>query len=478
MLLPLHKVEAQWKPAEKHLDTLSVSDRLSVRTNGTDWLIMVPNVGVELDLGKLNYNRLTAALNLRWKWGTGHTFVPKMVYNVFEVKGEVRSYWRTRQVTAEDGVFPPHKHIWDKLMSLRRREPKHPVTTFYRGVWLSYATYSFDFEAIRKYGRQGSAVMGGVLYGIQRPLYRYRNGRSIDLDLGVSIGAALVKYDTYKRDVDNNRYRKVSKNPIGWKVLPVVNELRAGLVYRLGKTQGYDKYNYRYDVEQAYRAAVEEAAHEKYTIKINQEDAARRFQAVYDIYQQKLDSVLQAHPGWQKSDQQQQREKEKEIRHAEAEKKKAEKEQQRQAEVDRKAAEAERKAAEKEQRKQAEAEKKAAESEEKAVEPAENADADEKTAEPAENAESEEKAAESAENAESEEKAAEPAENAESENKAAEPAENAESEEKAAEPAEGTESEEKAAEPAENADANEKTAEPAESTEVEESNSQAGESEE
>lgn len=439
MLLPLHKVEAQWKPAEKHLDTLSVSDRLSVRTNGTDWLIMVPNVGVELDLGKLNYNRLTAALNLRWKWGTGHTFVPKMVYNVFEVKGEVRSYWRTRQVTAEDGVFPPHKHIWDKLMSLRRREPKHPVTTFYRGVWLSYATYSFDFEAIRKYGRQGSAVMGGVLYGIQRPLYRYRNGRSIDLDLGVSIGAALVKYDTYKRDVDNNRYRKVSKNPIGWKVLPVVNELRAGLVYRLGKTQGYDKYNYRYDVELAYRAAVEDRNKEEVQGRNNARDAARRFQAVYDIYQQKLDSVLQAHPDWQKSDQQQQREKEKEIRQAEAEKKKAEKEQQRQAEVDRKAAEAERKAAEKEQRKQAEAEKKAAESEEKAVESAENA-------------ESEEKTVESAENAESEEKAAEPAENAESE--------------------------EKAAESAENADANEKTAEPAESTEVEESNSQAGESEE
>lgn len=426
LLMPMQRAAAQWTPAEKRLDTLSVSDRLSVRTNGTDWLIMVPNVGVELDLGKLNYNRLTAALNLRWKWGTGHTFVPKMVYNVFEVKGEVRSYWRTRQVTAEDGVFPPHKHIWDKLMSLRRREPKHPVTTFYRGVWLSYATYSFDFEAIRKYGRQGSAVMGGVLYGIQRPLYRYRNGRSIDLDLGVSIGAALVKYDTYRRDADNNRYRKVSKNPIGWKVLPVVNELRAGLVYRLGKTQGYDKYNYRYDVEQAYRAAVGDRNKEEVQRRNNARDAAMRFQAVYDIYRQKLDSVLQAHPDWQKSDQQQQREKDKEIRHAEAEKKKAEKEQQRQAEVDRKAAEAERKAAEKEQRKQAEAEKKAAEAEEKAVESAENA----------------------------------------------------ESEEKTAEPVEGTESENKDAEPAENAEADEKTAEPAESTEVEESNSQAGESEE
>jgi len=403
MLLPLHKVEAQWKPTEKHLDTLSLSDRLSVRTNGTDWLIMVPNVGVELDLGKLNYNRLTAALNLRWKWGTGHTFVPKMVYNLFEVKAEVRSYWRTRQVTAEGGVFPPHKHIWDKLMSLRRREPKHPVTTFYRGVWLSYATYSFDFEAIRKYGRQGSAIMGGVLYGIQRPLYRYRNGRSIDLDLGLSLGVALVKYDTYKRDVDNNRYRKVSKNPIGWKVLPVVNELRAGLVYRLGKTQGYDKYNYRYNVEQAYRVAVEDRNNKEVQRRNNARDAAMRFQTVYDIYQQKLDSVLQAHPDWQKSDQQQQREKEKEIRHAEAEKKKAEKEQQRQAEVDRKAAEAERKAAEKAQRKQAEAEKKAAEAEEKAVDSAENAESEEKAAEPAENAEADDKTAEPAESTEVEE---------------------------------------------------------------------------
>ena len=62
--MPMQRAAAQWTPAEKRLDTLSVSDRLSVRTNGTDWLIMVPNMGVELDLGKLNYNRLTAALNL------------------------------------------------------------------------------------------------------------------------------------------------------------------------------------------------------------------------------------------------------------------------------------------------------------------------------------------------------------------------------------------------------------------------------
>lgn len=367
-------IYAQWTPTEKRLDTLSVTDRLSVRTNGTDWLIMVPNVGVEFDLGKLNYNRLTAALNMRWKWGTGHTFVPKAVYNVFEVKGEVRSYWRTRKLTDEKGAFPPHKHIWDKLMSLRRSEPKHPVTTFYRGVWLSYATYSFDFEAIRKYGRQGSAVMGGILYGIQRPLYRYQNGRSIDLDLGVSLGVALVKYDTYKRDVDNNRYRKVSKNPIGWKVLPVVNELRAGLVYRLGKTQGYDKYNYRYDVEQAYRAAVDEQKHYIYTKEINERDAAKRFQAVYDIYKHKLDSILQVHPEWQMSDQQQQREKNKEIREAEKTKEQAKKAQQRQAEADRKAAE-------KAQRQQVEAEKKEAKERAKVTEQEVSTEVEEKTEE-------------------------------------------------------------------------------------------------
>lgn len=343
------RVNAQWMPAaDKHLDTLSLADRLSVRTNGTDWLIMVPNVGVEYDLGSRNDNRLAAALNLRWKWATEHTYVPNYIYNVFEIKGEVRSYWRTRQVTADEKAFPRHTHLWDKLFSLRRQNPRHPVTTYYRGVWLSYATYAFRMSANAKYARQGSALMGGVLYGIQRPLYRYPNGHSIDLDVGFSVGAAYVSYDAYSRDEDNNRYRKRNKQRIKKIVpFPIVNEIRAGLVYRLGTTPVYDKYNFRYDIDQSFRNGIDDRAHDESTKRNNAKLAAEIFEQANKVYHHKLDSVLRVHPEWSVSDKEQQKMNKDSIH--QAEKKMLEQEKRRlaaQKETDR-LAEKERKAARK-----------------------------------------------------------------------------------------------------------------------------------
>ena len=47
--------QAQVVDRKPQTDTLSVADRLSVRTNAADWLLLLPNIGVELDLGNKNY---------------------------------------------------------------------------------------------------------------------------------------------------------------------------------------------------------------------------------------------------------------------------------------------------------------------------------------------------------------------------------------------------------------------------------------
>ena len=78
------------------VDSLSTKERLSWRTNAVDWLLLVPNVGVEYDIGRCNWNRWTVGLNLRGNWQSSHTFKPGIVYNVAEVRAEVRNYYRIR----------------------------------------------------------------------------------------------------------------------------------------------------------------------------------------------------------------------------------------------------------------------------------------------------------------------------------------------------------------------------------------------
>ncbi|MCM1078714.1 MAG: DUF3575 domain-containing protein [Bacteroidales bacterium] len=294
---------AQWIPDDsRRQDTLTVAERISFRTNGVDWLLLVPNVGIEYDIANnKNWNRWSVGLNFRYKWSTSHTFVPNRVFNIFETKLEFRNYWRTRLIDGE-GV-KAHTGMLDRLMSQRRHRLKHPLTTYYRGLFASYAKYSVRF-APGSTGYEGQAVMGGFVYGIQRPLYRFRNGRSIDLELGVSAGLAWVRYTPYTVDREHNTLRPTG-NTVGWRdltVRPVVNELRAGLVYRIGRKEGYSKYRFRYDVDLKYAYTVDSLRDERAAKAYRDSVAAERYRTVSGYYRQQLDSITKADPEAAKSD--------------------------------------------------------------------------------------------------------------------------------------------------------------------------------
>lgn len=263
------------------LDSLTISDRISLRTNGIDWMLLLPNIGIEFDLDKYNWSRNAIGLNVRGNWMTKHTNNPGLVYNMFEVRADYRNYWHTRKT---DNVLGPHRHAYEKLLSGRRRRPKHSTTTWYRGAYLAYDNYSFLFG---KEGKQGVAYTLGFQYGVIRPLYIFPSGKSVDLDFGFSAGLCLTDYEKYGYNSEYAKYVRTEEKS-GLKFMPVLTEARVGLVYRVGKAHIYGKYRWRYDVDLKYQEKV--LANLEYRAKLREQDT--RYMEVYRFYQNKYDSLL------------------------------------------------------------------------------------------------------------------------------------------------------------------------------------------
>ena len=249
LLAPL-AMRAQVMDTGHKVDTLSGAERLSLRSNAVDWLLLVPNIGIEYDLGSTNWNRWSVGLNLRYNWQTSHTYKPGLVYNVAEARLEVRNYYRIRVF---DGQFvEPKKHIWERVVSPRRAESKHPTTTYYRGAFVAYNNYSLKFGTE---GKQGNAIIGGVMWGMIKPMYEFSNGNSLDLEFAASAGVAYAKYDTYTHDRMDDCYPITATGKTT--IMPVINELRVGFVYRFGSYPITKKYRWRYDVDLEYQERMD-----------------------------------------------------------------------------------------------------------------------------------------------------------------------------------------------------------------------------
>ena len=275
----------QMAPVEKSgVDTLSFLDRLAIRTNVVDWALLLPNIGVEFDVKNTNWNRWTVGFNVRYNWQTSHTYKPIYVYNLFQFRLEGRQYWRTRDMGRRH--LSPHKHFYEKAISIRRKRAKHPSITWYRGAFVAYNKYSF---LLGDKGHQGTSIMAGVSYGIVRPMYAFSNGNSLDLEFGISGGFVYYKDDVYRHNADTDSYPIIEKKPSQLLKFPMLNEIRVGLIYRLGHAPVLAKYRYRRDVDLAYDSrlshrldSVTTMRRNKMNYKETREMIERRFWHVYD----------------------------------------------------------------------------------------------------------------------------------------------------------------------------------------------------
>lgn len=190
-------------------------DLWSLRVNAADFLCTVPNAGFEVDLSRSPYNRLSFGTNLRYRWDLHENNPSYNVFELFEVRPELKYWWRFRKVS---------KNAW------------------YAGLYGNVGNYSLKFS---EYGKDGAMLGGGAMIGFARPLYRYRKF-AIDLELGLSAGVLAANYDAYKYLSSQEVYVNAPDKSKSRYILPypVIPELRVAFVFRtLSVENKYSKTN-------------------------------------------------------------------------------------------------------------------------------------------------------------------------------------------------------------------------------------------
>ena len=189
--------------------TIPFSDRWSIRTNAIDWITTVPNVAVEFDISDSVYNRWALGAGLKFNYIPSSTdFAARFTYKIAEARLEARRYFRSYQ------LFPYRS-------GNRKRNHKGWWRAYYVGPYVSYTYYAVQF-ADPAY--KGKAISAGITGGYNVPLYETRKGGTIDLDLGLSIGALYIDQQKLKDQVSEYKARVLP--------YPMLTDLRVGFVYR------------------------------------------------------------------------------------------------------------------------------------------------------------------------------------------------------------------------------------------------------
>ena len=188
-------------------ETVSFADRWSLKTNAFEWLVTVPNIGVECDVVRTEFKKMSLNLTAKYNWNTYHKLAPATVFDMFDVRPEFRYYFRTSN-----------------------RKLSRPWWPMYIGPYLSYGTYSFK---IAPKGIRGFAAGAGVSAGYVIPIHEYRRG-AVDMELGFSIGMQVCTRDVSTHNPQGHYYVKSEGESKGLHVtpFPVVSELRAAFAWR------------------------------------------------------------------------------------------------------------------------------------------------------------------------------------------------------------------------------------------------------
>ena len=215
---------------DNKLDTLTMSERISIRTNMIDWIALTPNVGLELTLGNMNWSHWTMGVSGRWNPPTKTIGTSYNVYDLTDVRLDVRYYRHGR--------------------SSRR--------SYFLGV---YGVYGSHDVKLSTNGFKGTHIATGLSIGTIAPLYSYRNGASLDLELALSAGVMFAKHEEYTRENDSYVTVKPSEQfKLSFDMLPYIaanDVLRVSLVYHFGPSVA-NRYKRRIAIDERYRLHLNE----------------------------------------------------------------------------------------------------------------------------------------------------------------------------------------------------------------------------
>ncbi len=210
-------------------------DRWAFKTNAFEWLLTIPNFGVEFDLVNSPYNQMSVGLTAKYNWNTYHKLQPPVVFNLLDVRPEFRYYYRTRERTAkpsgdEQKKMSAKEWFNTKIFTTERKNAR-PWRAQYIGAYANYASYTFKFSEV---GIQGYVIGVGASAGYDIPMYQYKNG-AIDVELGFSVGLQVATKEKFKHNPDTYKYYQVTegvKPGFHFTPFPVVSELKVAFVWR------------------------------------------------------------------------------------------------------------------------------------------------------------------------------------------------------------------------------------------------------
>lgn len=210
--------QTQSANAEKEKTYSSFKERLAFKTNVVNWIGLMPNIGVEMDVSNSVYNKWVVGVQATWNGTVNDMPSQRMQLEVNDYRAEVKRYVKP-SMTVKPG---------------KKRTPKF-WRTYYYGVYAGYTQFNLMWNR----GMAGNIWHAGATGGWQVPMYRCKNGGGLDLDLGLSLGFMMMEYNKFKFEDDllvmTGEHRKK------WLPYPVPTELRVGLVYRFKSIK--NKYN-------------------------------------------------------------------------------------------------------------------------------------------------------------------------------------------------------------------------------------------
>lgn len=303
MLMMCVPLRAQENEVAQAKETVPFWKRISFHTNAVDWVLTVPNFGVEFDLQNTEETRFSILFNGKFNGNTKHTVNPRLVWNVQSGAMEVRKYWRTSEIGAGArgkqserdttvfwlrGVFAKFRH---NVLSGRTMKKPRYWRAYYVGFHGSLDKFTY---CLGKKGKQGRGINAGISGGYSIPLYPFKNGKSIDLDLGAVVVAKMVQYDTFRYEEESACYAYTGTKGKHIVPYPVLHDVHVSLVYRFNsianKVQGEAKrYEVKRDSMQAIQSrrgkAQESRWYDRYNTKMNslrQKDSVRAANRVRD----------------------------------------------------------------------------------------------------------------------------------------------------------------------------------------------------
>ena len=227
-------------------------DRIAIRTNVVDWALTTPNIAFDYDIVSTPYDKQSVGLGVKYNWNTSHTYIPKLVYNLLDLRADYRFYWRLQPYDDRETNGDWEREWIDNAKGLEklrarincfrgtgrytdidRENGETPGRmSFFVGPYLSVSNFSIKLGAADDaLGRQGIAFGAGLTGGIALPLYGYENGSALDLEFGGSVGWHYASFDLYVADIEANGYPHVGhRNKFVF--YPLVTDARVSLVYR------------------------------------------------------------------------------------------------------------------------------------------------------------------------------------------------------------------------------------------------------